>query len=341
MKLKSKPVKILAVATSVILLVIGCAKKETKEVVIYTSLDQIFSESVLKAFEKKSGISVRAVYDVEAAKTTGLVNRLIAEKDNPQADVFWNSEVGRTLILKKMGILQFYYSSSAKNIPAQFKDPQGFWTGFAARARVIIINTNLVKPEQEPNSIFDLVKEDWKGEVAIANPLFGTTSTHSAALFVKLGEEKARQYFEDLKANNVAIVDGNSVVRDLVARGELKIGLTDTDDANLALLEGKPVKIVYPDQDTLGTLVIPNTVALIKSAPHPQEARELIDYLLSEEAEGQLAHSGSMQMPLRATVNTPNYVPAIGKVKAMEVSYEKIAEQMEKTARILQEIFLR
>lgn len=327
--------------TLALIILLGTAWAAEKEVVIYTSLDQIFSEPVLKAFEKKSGIKVKAVYDVEAAKTTGLVNRLIAEKDNPQADVFWNSEVGRTLILKKMGILQPYRSPSAENIPAQFKDPECYWTGFAARARVIIVNTDLVNPEQQPNSIFDLIKDNWKGEVAIANPLFGTTSTHSAALFVKLGNAEAEQYFKDLKVNDVAIVDGNSVVRDLVAAGELKMGLTDTDDANLALLEGKPVKIVYPDQDTIGTLVIPNTVALIKDCPHPQQAKRLIDYLLSEETEEKLAHSGSMQMPVRQTVKTPDYVPSIGKVKAMQVSYEGVASRMEATAKILQEIFLR
>lgn len=336
--------------------VLGCSAegsaKEVKEVVIYTSLDQLFSEPILKSFEQETGIKVKAVYDVEAAKTTGLVNRLIAEKDNPQADVFWNSEVGRTLVLKKMEVLQPYHSSSAENIPAQFKDPQGYWTGFATRARVIIVNTNLVAPEQRPKSIFDLIKEEWKGQTAIANPLFGTTSTHSAALFVELGDERASQYFKDLKTNDVAIVDGNSVVRDLVAAGELKMGLTDTDDANLALLAGKPVDIVFPDQDSMGTLVIPNTAALIKGAPHPEEAKLLIDYLLSEEVEEKLAHSGSMQMPVRATVKVPDYVEALlesepstdsgfGKIKAMDVSYEKIAEQMEDTARILQEIFLR
>lgn len=340
MRLISKSAEVFLVITLFVLLAMGCAKK-VREVVIYTSLDQIFSEPILKTFEKKTGIRVKASYDVEATKTTGLVNRLIAEKNNPQADVFWNSEVARTIMLKKMGVLQPYFSPSAQNIPAQFKDPQGYWAGFAARARVIIINTNLVKPEEKIHSIFDLLKEEWRGEVAIANPLFGTTSTHSASLFVKLGNEKATQFFRDLKANNVAVVDGNSVVRDQVAAGELKVGLTDTDDANLALLEGKPVKIVYPDQDSLGTLVIPNTVALIKNAPHPQEARQLIDYLLSEEVEEKLAHSGSMQMPLRQTVNTPDYVPAVGKIKAMEVNYEDIAENIDKTGKILKEIFLR
>ena len=75
---------------------ISCNPNKAEQVVVYTSLDQIFSEPVLREFEKETGIKVRAVYDVEATKTTGLVNRLIAEKNNPQADVFWNSEVGRS-----------------------------------------------------------------------------------------------------------------------------------------------------------------------------------------------------------------------------------------------------
>jgi iron(III) transport system substrate-binding protein len=84
----------------------GCKGKEsTREVVVYTSLDKVFSQPVLEAFEKQTGIKVLPVYDSEATKTTGLVNRLIAEKDSPQADVFWNSETGRTIVLKRKGVL--------------------------------------------------------------------------------------------------------------------------------------------------------------------------------------------------------------------------------------------
>lgn len=82
-------------------------------VVIYTSADQVFSEPILKHYETISGVTVKAVYDVEAAKTVGLVNRLIAEKNNPQADVFWNSEIARTIALKERGLLVPYISPSA------------------------------------------------------------------------------------------------------------------------------------------------------------------------------------------------------------------------------------
>ena len=112
----------------------GCkGKKPAQEVVIYTSLDKVFSQPILEAFEKETGIDVLPVYDSEATKTTGLVNRLIAEKNNPRADVFWNSESGRTIVLKQKGVLAKYVSPSASDIPSQFKDPDGCWTGFAAR----------------------------------------------------------------------------------------------------------------------------------------------------------------------------------------------------------------
>ena len=87
-------------------------------VVIYTSLDKVFSQPVLTQFERETGVSVKAVYDSEATKTTGLVNRLIAEKDQPQADVFWNSETGRTIVLKRKGVLAPYKSPSAADSPA-------------------------------------------------------------------------------------------------------------------------------------------------------------------------------------------------------------------------------
>lgn len=323
------------------ILLSACVHEGKREVVIYTSLDQIFSEPILKKFEEETGISVKAVYDIEAAKTTGLVNRLIAESNNPRADVFWNSEVGRTIILKKKNILASYYSPSATDIPAQFKDKDGYWTGFAARARILIYNTELVNPKETPESIFELTDLKWKEQVALANPLFGTTATHVAALFFVLGDERAKTYFKGLKNNDVVIVPGNSTSRDRVRDGELKIGFTDTDDANIAIQEGKPVKMIYPDVEGIGTLLIPNTVALIRGCPNPQEGKKLIDYLLSKEVESALSFSQSAQMPLRKDVKKPDYVPSFDSIKAMQVDYEDIADRMEETGKFLQQLFIR
>ncbi|MGR9116099.1 MAG: extracellular solute-binding protein [Gammaproteobacteria bacterium] len=311
------------------------------EVIVYTSLDQVFSEPVLQEFERRTGIKVKAAYDVEASKTTGLVNRLIAEKKHPKADVFWNSEIGRTLILKKLGVLSPYFSPSSRSIPEQFKDPEGYWTGFAARARVLIVNTQWVKPDEVPQSIFELTQEKWQGKTVMGYPLFGTTSTHVAALFAALGEDKAKRYLTDLQNNNVMIVDGNAVSRDLVALGTAAVGFTDTDDVYVALKSKKNVAMVFPDQEGLGTLLIPNTVSMINGAPNAEAARQLIDFLLSEEVESLLAFSDSMQIPVREHVKKPDYVPSLATLHAMPVEYQAIADHMEQAFKFSRQLFSR
>lgn len=321
----------------------ACHAGETKNiVVVYTSLDQPFSEPILRDFESQIGIEVRAVYDVEAAKTTGLVNRLLAESDRPRADVFWSSEYAQTLLLQDRGVLTPYDSPSAEDIPEQYRDSENNWTGFAVRARVILVNTELVPRDRYPQSIFDLLDPVWgEGEVGLANPLFGTTATHAAALFAALGPEQAQGFFKGLLDQKVRVVDGNSVVRDMVVSGELKVGLTDTDDAYAAVAKGEPVEIIFPDQDGLGTLLIPNTVAMINGAPHCEEAKCLIDFLLSPEVEAKLARSASRQMPVRVAVAPPADMPSLQDIRGMAVHPRDVAKQMPASSAWLKEVFLR
>ena len=285
------------------------------EVTIYVSTDRVFSEPILKGYEQTTGVKVNAVYDTEETKSTGIANRLLAEKNNPQADVFWSNEPVRTLVLKKRGVLAAYKSPSAAGIPDVFKDPEAFWTGFSARSRVIVYNTKLVKPEDAPKSVLDLMDPKWKGQVVIADPRFGTTSFHVAALYAELGDERADEFFRKLKANDVKIVAANSVVRDIVARGEAKVGLTDTDDVNVALEDKQPVAMVFPDRDGMGVPVMPNMISLIAGAPHSEAAKHLIDYLLSAEVERMLAQSEAVQIPLRAGVEGPKNIPPISSLK--------------------------
>ncbi len=305
-------------------------------VTIYVSQDRVFAEPVLQAYEQKTGVKVNAVYDTEETKSTGLANKLIAEKNRPQADVFWSNEPVRTLVLKKRAVLAAYQSPNAAAIPAAFKDPEHFWTGFSARLRVIVYNTNLVKAEDAPKSIFDLTDPQWKGQIAIADPRFGSTSFHVAALYAELGDERADEFFRRLKANDVKIAPGNSVVRDMVARGEVKMGLTDTDDVNVALEDKQPVAMVLPDLDRLGVPVMPNMVSLIAGAPHSEAGKKLIDYLLSPEVEQMLAQSEAVQIPLRNGVEPPKNIPPLNSFRPMTLDYGKAADRVEDVTRRLQ-----
>ncbi len=313
------------------------------EVIIYTSVDQIYSEPVLEKFEAETGIKVKAVYDVEAAKTTGLVNRLIAEKGNPLADVWWNGEIAQTILLKEEGILMPYTSPEADGIPSAYIDADGHWTGFGGRARVLLVNTELVAPEDYPESIFDLAGYIENGySVGIAYPVFGTTATHVAALYAEMGAEAAEQFLTDLKEAGVLVLDGNGVVRERVAQGMLDMGLTDTDDSIGAIERGDPVEMVFLDQGDgqMGTLKIPNTVAMVRDGPNPDEARMLIDYLLSGGNVADLVDSGWFQLPLRDINVDQEYFDA-SSVKGMDVNYVEVYGFIEQAKKDMAEIFVR
>ena len=296
-----------------------------------------------EVLDEAAGIQVLPVYDVEATKTTGLVNRLIAEKDNPRADVFWAAEFSQMILLKNQSVLTQYQSPSGKDIPAQYHDRDGYWTGLGGRARVFIVNTDRLKPDEYPRSLADMLDPRYPGNtIGIAYPMFGTTATQAAALYSTLGRGKAHAFFANLSARGVRVVDGNSVVKDLVVSGQLDFGLTDTDDACTAIAQGAHVTIVVPDQGVgqMGTIVIPDTVALIVGSPHPAEGRIFIDYLLDRNTENDLVKSGWIQVPSR---NVTAQVSCLNDtvIKPMAVNYQDIYDGVEMTKTDLSEIFIR
>lgn len=328
-----------------ILAALGCAgcsaRSDGDRVVVYTSLDSVFSESVLQDFAKDTGIEALPKFDAESTKSVGLTQAIIAERDAPRCDVFWNNEILNTLRLEQQGLLDVYRSPAAENFPEMWRSPAGTWHGFAARARILIVNTDLVTESERPTSIRNLADPRWKGRIGIAKPLFGTAATHAACLFAALGEEPAKQFFRDLKANDVQIMAGNKHVAQAVAAGQLAFGLTDTDDAIGEIEAGRPVTIVYPDRNTdqLGTLFIPNTLAIIKNGPHPEQARKLVDYLLSPAIEARLAASDSAQIPLNPDVKVEPRVETPRTAKAMQVDFAAAAKEWDRAATFIRDEF--
>jgi len=302
---------------------LGCRSGQGREVVVYTSVDPSYAKVIFADFEAESRIKVKGVFDVEATKSAGLANRLIAESNHPQADVFWSGEPLHILDLKTKGILEPYRSPSAEDIPSSFKDSQLFWTGLSGRYRVLIFNKDSLKAEDAPRSMLDLTDEKYGNRIAIANPLFGTTTFHFISLYLAMGEPAALDFCEKLKANRVRIVDGNSVVRKLVELGEIEMGLTDSDDADLSLSSGMNVGVVLLDQESSGALFIPNMVALIKKGPNPEEGRAFIDYLLSREADRKLADLGWTKVSVRDVLTSG--LTSESKVKYDVVDYERAA----------------
>lgn len=277
---------------------------------LYCSADSVYAEPIIAEFARRTGVRVDPVFDTEATKTTGLVNRLLSEKDRPRCDVWWSSEPFGTIRLARAGVLTAYTSAAAEASMAQ-ATPAGWperlragdrtWYGFGSRARVIVYNTRAIPSAQPPRTLQDLCDGALKGRIGIARPQFGTTRGHMAAIVAARGGSALEKWLTAAKANSLRLYDGNASVVRAVGTGEIHAGLTDTDDVFAGQREGWPVELVYeaPGEQAVGTLVLPNTVALVRAGPAGTAAAgALADFLLSTDVQRMLAQSESHNMPV-------------------------------------------
>jgi iron(III) transport system substrate-binding protein len=291
----------------------GCGRSQPPVVVIYTSQDEVFAEPILAEFQKETGIEARAVYDSEAVKTVGLVNRLLTERGNPQCDVFWNNEEFRTRQLAAGDVFR----------------PTNAWTALGYRSRRIVINTNFVSESNAPRAFSDATNQIWRGKVALAYPLFGTTATHFLALRQKWGTAAWENWCRALAANKPFLVDGNSVVVKMVSRGEAWWGFTDSDDIAGAQREGAPIAAL-PSTDE--TLFIPNSVGVIRNCPHPEAAERLYEFIFAPKVSAKLVE-------LRALEGTT--LDSATMATGLKVDWEKLLQDLDAGTEKTREIFLR
>lgn len=308
--------------------------RSSSVVILYCAQDQAYAEPLMKQFEQETGIKVRAVYDSEAVKTVGLANRLLAERSHPQCDVFWGNEELRTRLL------------AAQNV---FRETNG-WAAFGHRSRRIVVNTNLVSLERRsptrqdpderagseigaPASLLDLTNSLYRGKVALAYPQFGTTGTHMNALRQLWGETNWLTWCRALVANQAKVVDGNSVVVKLVGRGEAAIGLTDSDDILAGQREGLPVAMLPLGYESL---LIPNTAAVVRNAPHAAAAQKLFEFLQRPDVVEQLVKAGALE-----GVTLSPRVKLWNPVFDWSRDWEKILRDLDATTKQLNEVFLK
>ena len=262
------------------------------KLVVYCAHDAVFAEAILRDFEKQTGIPVVVKFDTEATKSLGLAEQIIREAAHPRCDVFWNNELLGTLDLAQRGLLEPHKGAGWQRIPEQFRDPDGRWTGFAARLRVIIARTDAPQWDESRLITGDLAR------FAMAKPLYGTTLTHYTVLWREWGATRLQQWHADVRRRGLREVPGNAQSKETVAVGVCDAAFTDTDDFFEAKDEGKPATMRPVQLETGQTICIPNTVAIIRDAPHGENARKLADFLLTAKTELALARSKSRQIPL-------------------------------------------
>ena len=280
-------------------------------VVIYAAQDQVYAEPILKEFEKQTGIKVRAIYDSEATKTVAIANRLLAERSRPQCDVYWGNEELRTRQL------------AAQNV---FRETNG-WVAFGYRSRRIAVSS-VTNAMLVPMSLLDLTNTAYRGQVALAYPLFGSTATHLLALRQHWGAAAWESWCRALAANKPFLVDGNSVAARMAAKGQVAVALTDSDDIAAEIREGGKLKSLGVARETL---LLPNTVAVIRSAPHPSAAQRLLEYLQSRAVTEKLVQAGVLEGAAASDVA----------VETLKPDWDALLRDLDSGTKQLQGIFLR
>ena len=329
---------------------LGCVPQREKSVVLYSASDREYATPILDAFERSNaGIEIARQFDIEASKTLGLVTRIERERERSKCDVFWNNEIIHTIRLQKQGLLASRRWKVPDEWPKAFRAKDGSWIGFAARARVLIVNKNkLPNSETWPKSVLELADAKWHHRCGLANPMYGTTATHMAVISSHSKQITGISSFDqpffapdrtldwekwsnDWMQHSVVLA-GNKQVALAVSSGELEWGLTDTDDAIIEKEAGNPVEIVFPDQGSkgFGTLFIPNTVCVLQKAPNPTAAALLADYLVSEKVEARLSMGNSAQFPVWPNAKAQSRLK-IEMTRWADVDFEMAAEGWEKT----------
>jgi iron(III) transport system substrate-binding protein len=322
------------------------------DLVLYSSVDDYLLREVVDAFEAKTGLKVDVLGDTELTKTTGLMQRLIAEKSSPRADVWWSCEPFASVTLAREGVLAQYTSAAAEasfegGWPKEFRASDKTWYAFALRARVIAYNPDILERSRVPDTIGELTRMEWRERVGIARPRFGTTRGHLAAIAATDGPEALNAWLVGMKANTTLVYRSNSAVANGVALEIIPVGLCDTDDVWVMKRDGHPIEFVYERKQEggptfgpgmHGPLVIPNTIGLVRGAPNTEAAERFIDFVLSPEVERMMANSDSHNVPVHPEIAAE--FPEYAIPNPWVPDYEAAADSMDVAMELCEKIFV-
>ncbi len=292
------------------------ARQEGK-VVFYTSKATANAEGVAKGFTDKYGIPVQLF----RAGGTQIAQKLALElrSGKLEADVAETSDPTMLTVLYRQGAMEPFAPENGKSLPAEFKHPKDGWTGSSIALMHLIVNANEVSPEEEPKSWADLADPKWKGKLVWGSPNYG--SSQYAALKGLL-ELHGWDLIEAMKKNETMIIRGWPEAENAVASGERLVGGDASSRSFRAMSGGLPLRNVYPEE---GSIVSLSAIGVMKGAPHPNAAKLLIEYVLSEE--GQQIYAENFAYPVRQDVPVGDSMKPLTEIKMHTPDSEEAVDQ--------------
>jgi ABC-type Fe3+ transport system substrate-binding protein len=294
------------------------------EVVVYVETPRYLTGPLLKMIADRSGMTVHAVYQEDAPDQ--FLSQVRQEAAAGRADVFLGNGSLTAVGLAREGLAAPFRPARARPVPPQYRDPGYRWIGYAGDPRVIVYNRDRIVRSEAPESIEALFTGPWAGKAAMARPTTGSAAFQAAALIARLGDERGIDFYRKAVAAGNRLVDGDAEVRRLVASEEVLWGVIDFDQATLAGREAQPVGLRIPDGMGYGTVVVPHVAMLLRGAPHPAQARGLIDRLYGGNVTRMLGESDNALLSLLPIISMgikkPDWMPLLGAFNVLPVDNE-------------------
>lgn len=273
-----------------------------KELTMYAGLLEHEALFLTQKFEKETGIKVNFV------RMSGgeILARIKAEKENPQASVWYGGPADTFIAAKAEDLLEPYISPVSNKIYDKFKDPDGYWTGIYQGYLGFIVDDRFLKERnvEAPTSWEDLLKPEFKGQLMMANP--GSSGTGYTALYTIVnmrGEEAALEYMAKLDKQMKQYTKAGEAPAQSVALGEAAVGITFIQNGMRYQAEGfDNIKISVPSE---GTGYEVGAMAIIKGAPERRAAEIFIDWALSKEVQESFKEMGSFHFLTNSEAQLP------------------------------------
>jgi len=311
------------------------------EVNLYSFRQPFLIEPMLTEFTRQSGIAVNVVYAEQ-----GVLERLRAEGPNSPADAVLTVDIGRLHDLVEAEILQPVHSTVLeRNIPAQYRHPDGLWFGLTTRARIVFASKDRVGPD-EIRAYEDLAAPHMKGRVCSRSGKSDYNISLLASIIAHQGERAARDWLSGVKANLARKPQGNDRAQaKAIMEGVCDAALANTYYMGHMLSDKNPeqkawaeaVRIVFPNQDDRGTHVNISGAALVRGAKNRDNAVRLIEFL-SENAAQELYAEANVEYPVKPGVTLHPLVESWGPFKADTIELAEVAKFRPLAARIVDQV---
>lgn len=287
---------------------------------------------ILERFNEETGIAI----DVRYGDSADLALLLAEEGEDTPADVFFSQTPGAVAFLEGEGLLGTLPEELLGRVDPNFESEDGHWIGTTARQRVLVYNEDMVDAGDLPDSVLDLTGEEYRGQVGLAPPN-GSFQDFVTALRVVEGEDEARAWLEGMAANDSPTYPDNLSIVDAVARGEIPMGLVN-HYYNYGYLEENPDapsrNHVFPDGD-IGALLIASTISTLAPASDDDQARQLVEFLLDDEAQQFFAEE-TFEYPLIEGVEPSEELPPLDSIQAPDLDLRELGD-LETTVNMITE----